>query len=111
MEELGMENRIISLCESSHGSHLEQILNEDWVEPKICHYADMRVGPFGVMTVNDRFADLMKRYAHHKETIERNFGLTLELEKELQQKVGINLKDIDTDWVEEVKTEFNNFLI
>lgn len=32
-------------------------------ELKVCCYSDCRVGPFGIITLNERFEDLMRRYA------------------------------------------------
>ncbi len=41
------------------------IRSSDW-ENKLGKYADLRVGPHGVLTLKERFDDLHKRYAGKK---------------------------------------------
>lgn len=60
---LGVPQRVAILLEQDDFRNLEIVAaNSDW-EQKIGKYADYRVGPFGILLLSDRIADLRKRYA------------------------------------------------
>jgi hypothetical protein len=63
-EEVGVGERVIELIESiGFNTGLINAVSNDY-ERKICAYSDMRVGPFGVIPLEERLADLRERYDH-----------------------------------------------
>lgn len=57
-EELNVDGRTVFLIDSMGSSSLD---SQD-SELKVCSYSDARVGPYGVISVADRFDDLIRRY-------------------------------------------------
>lgn len=55
----------------------------------------MRVGPFGVLSLDDRFTDLKQRYPHEQTQIEIYHQQSRELEQQLQTQTEIDLQAID----------------
>ena len=80
--------------------------SDDW-NRKVGVYADMRVGPHGVLSLNDRYDELIERVSHKADELQqlRNFGL--EIEKQLQSRTVIDMDTIDDEMVEK---EFNDLL-
>ncbi len=79
---------------------------------KICQYADDRVGPKGIISLEERFADLRKRYEHHKnDTQERdNFENSLrQIERQIFEHCKIKSSDITEAEVVERKEKLKNF--
>lgn len=62
--EVGVDQTVIDLMDGVGFSHISATLHSQSMERKICCYADMRVGPWGVISVADRLADGKKRYAN-----------------------------------------------
>jgi len=83
------------LCANSHGEHLAEFLHTTEWDRKIAFYADMRVGPFGVLSLADRFADLKQRYPHEQTQIEIYHQQSRELEQQLQDQTEIDIMAID----------------
>ncbi|MFA7151485.1 MAG: HD domain-containing protein [Candidatus Paceibacterota bacterium] len=48
-------------------SKIKQVFLSDSLEKKICCYADQRVGPYGVLSIDERLAEGRKRYEGKKE--------------------------------------------
>lgn len=100
MREIGVDEKAVDLCHRSHGERLEAIVADDDWEEKVCFYADMRVGPFGVLSVEDRFADLVVRYPHNEKRIGVQLSLSQKLERQLQARSSHPLSALDDDAVE-----------
>jgi hypothetical protein len=71
-------------------------------EAMICMYADSRVDPHGVVTVNERWDEIKLRYATHPrhplrnvEEVERRRAGCLAVENIIQKNVSIDLQTID----------------
>lgn len=111
MKEIGVDQSLVDLCHDSHGDYLPQMLERDNWEQKICYYSDMRVGPHGVLSMDDRFGDLKKRYAHEIEMVERNHRLCRELEKQLNSKAARDISYINDDTVRPVIETLKNTVI
>lgn len=107
MAEIGADPRIIELCVTSHGEQLADFLPSDRWDRKIAFYCDMRVGPFGILSLDDRFADLKVRYDYNREKIEQYHQLSQDLEQQLQTATSIDIQAI-TD--ETVNTLFSTLL-
>jgi len=98
--EIGVSERILELIEaiSFKGAPINAASND--FGRKICQYSDDRVGPFGVITLEQRFNDLRKRYAHHGEDSpeKRDFEQALrEIEKQISAQCKIKPEDITNE--------------
>lgn len=65
-KELGANARVLELIDCVGFAQAEANLKTSDTAKKICAYSDMRVGPFGVISLKDRFADLRRRYEAKK---------------------------------------------
>ena len=79
-------------------SQFEQVRNSQSWEYKICVYSDHRVGPFGLLTLEERFADQQARYklqghqsAHVSDRFEKLRDCAYEVEKQIQKNVSVDL--------------------
>ena len=90
----------------------------DW-SVKIAAYCDFRVGPFGVVSLQERLDDLRKRYggkthdfdcagegAFTKERVDLLYACDSEIETQIMQKLRIAKEDITTQTIQEY---FNRF--
>lgn len=48
-------------------SKMEEVVASPSMEMKLCEYADMRVGPFGIIPLDERLEEGRKRYANRRE--------------------------------------------
>lgn len=94
INEITRDNRIIDLCANSHGQNLHQFLDSNEWDKKICFYSDMRVGPKSIVSINERFKDLMIRNPQDEGKMITYQKQSLNLEKLLQRQVFINVKQI-----------------
>lgn len=100
-EELDINKRLLFLLELNKVRiDKERLVSDDW-EAKICSYADLRVSPFGVVSLVERFEDLKKRYAKlNRDETGRNFferfkAAGLEMEKQIFENVSISPQEIN----------------
>jgi len=96
-QELGVGERILFLLKNMGSSNLPKTVeSSDW-ELKVCAYADFRVGPFGFLTVQDRFADILRRYEGREHDLSdrektlKKMKLCILLEGQLQPEVSMRL--------------------
>ena len=61
--ELGLPDEARQLIDDISFSKLETTRDDSSFEQKICEYADLRIGPHGVLSLGDRIADIKERYA------------------------------------------------
>jgi hypothetical protein len=105
IKELTSNKKILNLCANSHGEHIKAILNKKEWEKKISYYSDMRIGPFGVLSVNERFDDLIARNPNDKKVLEQYKQECLEIEKQLIKICKIDIKKISNKLLEpEIKS-------
>lgn len=79
--ELGASAELLDLMQAGGFSRLDTVARNPSYEKKFYTYADMRVGPHGVFTIDERIADGKKRYGHKKEKAINN----AERQEELMQ--------------------------
>ena len=97
-KEAGVSERVLFLLNNMGSSILHKTLKIDDWELKICSYSDFRVSPYGFVTVEERFKDILNRYenidhvlANKEKTVEK-MNYCLELEKQLQPHVKVDLQ-------------------
>jgi hypothetical protein len=101
IQEMGVSNRVLELADSVGFSEAFQNMQSNDFGKKICHYADARVGPYGVITLEERLMDLRERYENKGRSLAKNpeeregFENALrEMEKQIFAKCKIQPKDI-----------------
>ena len=99
-KELGANARVLELIDCVGFMQAKANLKTSDTAKKICAYSDMRVGPFGVISLKERFADLRRRYEAKKtaasaESMRLKFEAALsEIEKQIFYGRGIKPGDI-----------------
>ena len=114
IKEIGVNKRVVELIQSISFLGAPKIAAGKDFSKKITQYCDGRVDPFGVVSLEQRFSDLRKRYAHHGEnTPERNaFENALkEIEKQIFAKCSIKPEDINEKTTAPVISALKNFVI
>ena len=101
MKEIGLSEKKVALLDASGFSRLSEICANDSWELKTLQYADMRVGPRGVLTLDERLSDGRIRYAAHKkayydtdEGFKKLSSLAHELERQIFAETAIRPEDI-----------------
>ncbi len=102
--ELSLSQDVIHMIDTIAFSNIPRILEKEPIEMHICEYADMRVGPHGIISLKDRLEDLKKRYSPrwregaHKD-MEKSFNasavLLEQLEQQLFEQSSLHLEDIN----------------
>lgn len=116
VQELGLSEKIVQLVSKNRFRNMCIDSNgNDWLQ-KILHYADLRVGPHGIVSYDERMDDFMKRYKNHKNLVEDEERLKLidcgkEIEKEIFSHSNIKPEDITDESVAEIIEELKNFEI
>ena len=106
--EIGLSGAVVEIIDAIGFSNVGPALAGNSLENKICVYADSRVGPHGVLTLAERFADGRKRYLargvtndHGKEiTVQRDTFEALtesaqKMEKQIFASAKIKPEDIN----------------
>lgn len=96
-KEVGVNSRTMELLNAIGSSKFESASrNPDWSK-RIAPYADLRVAPSGIVTVNERFDEINKRYQGrlhtlgNKDVVESRRKYCLEVEAQLQTMLEIEL--------------------
>lgn len=111
MKEIGVDQEVVTLFTESSWESLHDTIEKMDFQRKICYYADMRVDPFGVVTLEERFSDLRKRYSTNKDNVENNHKLAKILEKQIQSKLDIDLNSITESAIEPIWDEIEQWEI
>jgi len=107
INEVTHNQSIVNLCRDSHWENLGQVLKTDNWEAKIACYADMRVGPFGLLTLAERIQDLKKRRPEESSTLDRLLRQGLAVEKELDNITELKLNELSDNEVKQRMMELN----
>lgn len=113
--EIGLSETIMSCVVSTGFSKVKRVLDNDSIEKKICCYADQRVGPHGVLSIDERLIDGRKRYANTKrstlnsEQFESIATALKELEAQIFSKSTITPELITNDSIKNIISELKNF--
>jgi hypothetical protein len=62
--EAGVPDTVIALIDGMSFGHMEAIYTSGSLDLQIIEYGDMRVGPYGIVPLKDRFDDSEVRYQH-----------------------------------------------
>ncbi len=104
--EIGISCEVQEVLENMGSSNLAKVLETGEYNAKICMYADLRVAPFGIVSIDKRFDDLIARYqgrdhpiANIKQT-EKNRMYCLQIEKQLQNHFQGKLSEISDNSIQ-----------
>jgi len=100
--ELGVSNRIYDLIYCIDSSSVEMIAKEDDFSKKICMYADNRVTPHGVVSIEERSLEAKERYKNHPHSFNEEIRIffmenMFSIEKQLFSKINIKPEDINDE--------------
>lgn len=98
-KEIGLSQKVQHLINCVSFSRMPETLARGTFEEKIVEYADTRVGPFGILSIRDRFADGAKRYAYRYSSPEEaaaNYETHVTIAEEIERNVLANT-DIRSD--------------
>lgn len=117
--EIGLSETVVGHIGLIGFSHALEILEGDSFEKKICEYSDMRVGPHGVLSLEDRIADGRKRYitrkgnvsADWKDQFERLKGIEEKLEKQVFAETTTVPEDINDASIAPLTKELSEYAV
>ena len=79
--------------------NIENVITKDDYLLKIALYADLRIGPFGIMSLHERLEDAHQRVAKYKNRPElKEFAYVLE--KQISSHLNIDLYSINNSDIE-----------
>lgn len=116
--QLGLPEKVITMIDTIGFSNIEKILLQESREMQIVEYADMRVGPHGIIPMRERLADLKYRYSPRwkqgdfkmmEESFAANVLRLEELEKRLCAEANIHPEDITDDAASAVIEELKKY--
>ncbi len=119
LKELGINERVIEIDgKMTFGNLCIDKEGNDW-ELKLLHYADMRVGPFGILSYEDRMEDARKRYANVPDdemTREQNRRELLlacgkDIETQIFEHCKIRPEDINDESIAPILEELKGYMI
>ena len=113
VKELDIDVKILDLVDSFGFSRSCKNVSGNNFSKKICCYADMRVVPHGVVSLEDRFKEGIKRYSHprFRENADMFKNCIRELEKQIFSKATINPQDIRDEKVSDIIKKLKEFYI
>lgn len=100
VKELGLGDDVLNLQDSAGSSKLQKALHSQNWNLKIVSYSDLRCAPYGIVSINERFDDIIARYKNRNHAlsdenrVENLRKLCLELEQQLMEQVTIRPDDI-----------------
>ena len=116
LRELGLES-LSEYVEAIDFRHLEKNIEVEDFGTKICYYADSRVTPLKIVSIEQRLLEAKERYGKRNgyavsdEEREASQYVLLELEKQIFAKCKIKPEDINNDSATSVISELSNFRI
>lgn len=91
-QETGLSNKALRLIKDLEWDKTLKILEEENFVSAICTYSDMRIGPFGILSLKERIKNLQSRNKSH------DFTLIIKaanlLQETLQKRISINVNSI-----------------
>lgn len=119
LKELGIDKRVIAIdSKMIFGNLCIDKDSNDW-ELKLLHYADMRVGPFGILSYEDRMEDARKRYANvlddemtrEKDRREILLACGKDIERQIFEHCSIKPEDINDTSIAPIIEELKGYMV
>jgi len=112
VKNIGLSEYIVHLVDTIDSGFIEKARNTNDFAEKICIYADNRVTPHGIVSIEERSLEAKKRYENHPHSFgedERNFFMDnlREVEKQIFSECSIGPSDVNDEnikiYIEELK--------
>ncbi|MEX2028978.1 MAG: HD domain-containing protein [Candidatus Paceibacterota bacterium] len=110
VKELGLKDQVVSLIDRVRFSLLCEHVQANDVNMKVVHYADTRVGPYGVLSYEERLREANIRYQYNDEE-RRLVKCGKEIEKQIFAKCKIKPEDINDKNVVTIVSELKNYIV
>jgi HD domain len=109
-KEIGLSPESLFCLDHIGFSNAERNEKEDSFENKICNYSDMRVDPYGVVSMEERISEAQRRYALRKHTIssdkfEPSVASLRNIEKQIFSRTDINPDEITNEKIQDTIKE------
>jgi len=116
VREIGVSQKVLNFINRVGFSNSAQNELEEFFEYKICNYADMRVGPYGVLSLEDRLSEGNKRYKGRPHTVaSEKFGSLFNsikiVESQIFTHANTKPEDITDEVIAPIMTNLRNFVI
>ena len=114
--ELGVTSHICDLINCVDSSFADKIVKEDDFEKKICAYADNRVSPYGIVSVEEHSLNAKERYKNHPQAFTEEARLFFIenvhiVENQIFSHSNIKPEDINNDSIIFYLEKLENFSI
>lgn len=95
--EIGVSSRVFELLKSVGFSNSEKNYQGDDIEKMICAYADQRVGPFGIISLDDRLLEGRKRFGgkFDHDNFMKMVGFLKKMEVKIFEECRLSPKAVD----------------
>lgn len=115
-DELGASVKIKDLVYCVDSASVETTANNDDFDRKICLYADGRVSPLGVVSINERSLEAKDRYKNHPNKFDEerrlHFNKNLySIEKQIFYHTNIRPEDINDESIKDYLEKLKNYSI
>lgn len=100
IKEITSDEQIFELCKNCHGQMAHRYVTGEFWNEKICYYADMRIGLHGILSVDERFEDLKKRYPRELKEMEHYHKTCKIIETHIQNICTLDLRSINDELLE-----------
>jgi hypothetical protein len=88
--ELGLSETVCMLIDSVSFSKLPETLEKGSAEQQIVEYCDTRVGPYGILSIRERFLDGAERYAYRypdREAALKRYEEFTKIDEEIERRI------------------------
>jgi hypothetical protein len=108
--EIGLNPQIIDAILSKNFKQSETIMSSQYWPTKLLHYADMRVIPAGIGSLEDRIADIRLRYSHVPD-LEAQILSCRKIETQIQSQLNISVQELSDKTVKVELSDLATFEI
>lgn len=112
LKEIGITGNLLDVIQDKSFSNAIAVsLDDDWYS-KILLYADMRVMPHGIVTLEERLSDVRSRMPQYtkRPDFEDLLNATRNIENQLIRSLDKNINEIDWGKVAETEEEFSTLI-
>lgn len=114
LAELGVTSRVVDLVNAVSFNKAKQTLDSTDFARKICAYADMRVAPYGVVSLEERLEDGRKRYSvpGKKDTFTYVLAAYIrKIEGQLFENIALQPADITDQTVQPLLAKYPDWIL
>lgn len=110
LRELGVDSEVLQII---MGKNFHQVIktekSDNWTL-KVLFYADLRVGPFGIVSLKERFKEVIPRVKIYREADNLNelVKACYRIEKQIQANLDVDVSKITEELIEKDDTELLN---